>query len=202
MDFKLNSGRFLVLRIEKSELESRFHKITNLRDEYKRNNDKQSDFRRKFQQRKEFVEKNKEELKKYWDFKKSFEEKGLWDEFVKTAKEELNRMCDKIMSGDDFESEVCSNDGEYYFDDDSIEFKIGEFTIGFYVEGEFEGDVRCWEDPGDYWTPGDSGCEIVSGEMYINSICIYIDGPESEEEFTYLPEFDKDVDLCYVDCSW
>jgi hypothetical protein len=36
--------------------------------------------------------------------------------------------------------------------------------------------------------------------MYINSISIYVDGPE-EFEITYLPKFDKDADLCDIDYS-
>ena len=200
--FKLNSGKFLVLRVEKRDLGLRLSKIRDPRYWNKRDNERKSELRRKFQLRKEFVEKNKENLEKYWRFKKSFEEKGLWDEFVKKTKEELNNMADAVVSSRDFESDVCScEDGNYYFDDDSIEFTIGEFTIGFYVDAEFDADVRCWDDPGDYWSPPDSGCEIVSGEMYINSISIYVDGPE-EFEFTYLPKFDKDADLCAVDCSW
>ncbi len=200
--FKLNSGKFLVLRVEKRDLGLRLSKIRDPRYWNKRDNERKSEFRRRFQLRKEFVEKNKENLEKYWEFKKSFEEKGLWDEFVKKTKEELNNMADRITGARDFESDVCScEDGNYYFDDDSIEFKIGEFTIGFYIDAEFDADIRCWDDPGDFWSPPDSGCEIVSGEMYINSISIYVEGPE-DFEFTYLPEFDKDADLCAVDCSW
>jgi len=199
--FKLNSGKFLVLRVEKRDLGLRLSKIRDPRYWNKRDNERQSEFRKRFQKRKEFVEKNKEEIKKYWEFKKLFEEKGLWDEFVKKTKEELNNMADEITSAKDFEDNVCSEEGNYCFDNDSIKFEIGEFTIEFYIDGEFNANIRCWNDPGDYWTPPDSGCEIVSGEMCINYISIYVDGPE-EFEFTYLPEFDKDVNLCDVDCSW
>jgi hypothetical protein len=199
--FKLNSGKFLVLRVEKRDLNSRLSKIRDPRYCNKRYNETQSEFRRKFQKRKEFVEKNKKDFEKYWEFKKTFEEKGLWDEFVNKAKEELNNMADRITGAEHFESDVCScEDSNYYFDDDFIKFKIGEFTIEFYVEGEFDANVRCWDEPGDYWTPPDSGCEITDGKMYINSISIYVDGPE-EFEITYLPKFDKDADLCDIDYS-
>jgi hypothetical protein len=200
--FKLNSGKFLVLRVEKRDLNSRLSKIRDPRYCNKRYNETQSEFRRKFQKRKEFVEKNKKDFEKYWGFKKTFEEKGLWDEFVNKAKEELNNMADRITGAEHFESDVCScEDSNYYFDDDFIKFKIGEFTIEFYVEGNFEANVRCWDYKGDYWTPPDSGCEITDGKMYIDSISIYVDGPE-EFEITYLPKFDKDADLCDIDYSW
>lgn len=200
--FKLNSGKFLVLIVEKSDLDSRLNQIRNPRYWNKRDNETQSEIRRRFQKRKEFVEKNKKDLEEYWEFKKLFEEKGLWDEFVKKTKEELNNMADRITSAEDFESDVCSCEySDYYFDDDLIKFEIGEFTIEFYVEGNFDANVRCWNVPGNYWTPPDSGCEITSGKMYINSISIYVDGPE-EFEMTYLPEFDKDEDLCAIDYSW
>lgn len=201
--FKLNSGKFLVLRVEKSDLVSRLRKINDPRYWNKRGNETQSEFRRKFQKRKKFVEKNKEDLEKYWGFKKYFEEKGLWDEFVKKTKEELNNMADSVTSDGDFESDVCScENGNYYFDDDSIKFEIGEFTFEFFVECEFNANVRCWDYPGDYWSLPDYGCEIISGELYINTLYIYCyDGPE-EFEITYLPEFDKDTNLCDIDYSW
>lgn len=203
--FKLNSGKFLVLKIEKSVLQKRLNDIT-----YNRTGGRKqeyiSDTKRKFLARKKYVENNKEDIKKYWEFKKLFQEKSLWKDFVDSLIDELNYMADQIVDDKNFESDVCSaEDGVYCFDDDSIEFEIGEFTIGLYVEGEFDGDVRCWDDPGDYWTPGDSGCELNGGEMIINSLCICVTETETEKElfnFTYLPDFDKKEDLCHVDCSW
>ena len=198
--FKLNSGKFLVLRIEKNVLDSRLHKIRDPRYSNKADKYRQSEFRKKFQKRKEYVEKNKENIEKYWKFKKLFEENGLWDEFVKKMREKLSNMVNEIEGAEDFESFICScEDGRYDFEDDSIKFEIGEFSIELSVDGEYNGTIRYWDEPGDYWTaPAPSKCEFIDGEMNINSISIYVDGPE-EFEFTYLSEFDKDVDLCDFD---
>lgn len=200
--FKLNSGRFLVLRIEKSELGSRLGKIRDPRYFNKYNKEAQTKYGKKFQERKRFIEENGKDIKAYFDFKKSFEENGLWDGFVKKTKEELNDLSERILNSGKIEDEVYNSGcGEYHFDDEHIQFKIGEFTVDFYVCGGFSGNVRCWNTPGDYWTPVDAGCEIVSGGIYIESIGICVEGPEpdSDFEFNYLPDFDRDVDLCDID---
>lgn len=189
---QLNSGKYLVLKIEKQDLRHRLNDI-----QYERKRRKQetvSELRTKLERRKEFVNKNKDDIKKYWEFKKYLEEKGLLDEFIET----INNTLDNIAEHDIeyYESEIMENDGSYTWesDDDSIELA----NLGLYIEyeGEFDGCVRSWYYPQTYWEPGDEGCEITDGCLYITPTRILVFDEDSNDnepifEFNYSPDFEQ-----------
>lgn len=200
--FQLKNGKYLVLRIEKRDLDSRFSKIKSQRSQNKYK--VTTKFEKDFANRKKFVEANKNDIKVYWKFKKFIEEKGLLDEFVKTTNGELNTWLENIINDNDFESEVCANDGKYYYENDGIEYMVGDLKFSVCAEAEFDGDVRYWNYPGNYWEPADEGCELESGELYVDYIEVSVYSSKDEElyVFKYLPEFDKKSDLCNVYLNW
>lgn len=189
---QLNSGKYLVLKIEKQDLRNRLNDIQSKRKRSTR--EQVSELRVKLERRKEFVNKNKDDIKKYWEFKKYLEERGLLDEFIKT----MNNALDNIAEHDIeyYESEIMENDGSYTWesDDDSIELA----NLGLYIEyeGEFDGNVRSWYYPQTRWDPGDEGSEITDGCLYITPIRISVYDNDSSDndpifEFNYSPDFEQ-----------
>jgi hypothetical protein len=197
--FKLNSGKFLVLRIDKDELRSRFRKIHDPRYWNKENDKKLSDSRIKFQQRKEFVEKNKEDIKKYREFKKLLEENGVWDEFVKKTKEDVESWIKDYSKDKNFEDELVDNHGDDYNIYNELDYELGDFEITLEVNGEVHASVEFWSEGATYWSPAESGYNIESCEIFATSIIIALydikDNSQAFFDFTYLPDFDKDVNL-------
>lgn len=183
---RLNDGRFLVLKIEKSELNNRLYKITSLRKTNKTNTD--SSIRKKFLQRKQFVEKNKDSLKEYWKFKKFLEENNILDEFFNTAYSELTKWENEFMDSNDFADTVLDSDG--YTACDVVEFKINGFTFCIDFDAYFDGNISCWDDR-DY--DGDSGCAVEDGHMVIDNACVSVMDDLDNElfSFSYHTDFDK-----------
>ena len=199
--FKLNSGRFLVLRIQRDELRSRLWDTRDGRDGYEKKYEHITQTRKKFLDRKKYVEKHKDNIKNYFEMKNYLEEKGLWDEFVKTTKNKLSSWANNFADSSNFESDMCHNEGTI-FTNDEIDYEIGGLHFYLYFEGSFDGELYCWGDSGDYWTPGDFGCELQSCEynlMYIEIKVIDIETKETIFLFKYLPEFDKKNDMWIVD---
>lgn len=192
--FKLDSGRYLVLRIEKSELSSRLDKIRNERERLDRR-EKISDTRRKFLERKKFVEKNEKEIRKYWKFKRFLEKRGLLDDFIKTTNKELKKWFDDFNDDDT----LAENDGKVTYDDVEINFTIGNYSFEIIADIEVTADVTYWEEPGDYWHPGGEGYDVNGVDVSDVSINITVMDTETEEEIfslDYFPAIDEKSELC------
>lgn len=110
---KLKNGKFLVLCVTNSELSSRFEDIRFER--WCRRPDDMSNLQStKLLKRKDFVNKNKDDIKEYHRFKRFMEDRGLFDEFVKTTNDILaDGVVEIYKDGNyDAESEIC-RDAEY-----------------------------------------------------------------------------------------
>lgn len=196
--FKLNSGRFLVLRIEKDELNSRLNKITGERRYMKNSGEKISDIKRKFLERKKFVEKNEREIRKYLKFKRFLEKRGLLDDFIKTTNRELSKWFNGI-DDEELEDELTQNEGTAIYDDVEINFTIGDFSFEIMAYAEITADITYWEDPGDYWHPAGDGYDVDNVVVKNISIDITVTDAETEDEIlslNYFPEIDKKSELC------
>lgn len=192
--FKLNSGRYLVLRVERSELSSRLDKIRTERLSMN-GREKISDTRRKFLERKRFVEKNERGIRKYWKFKRFLEKRGLLDDFIKTTNEELKKWFDSSI--DDYI--LIENEGKVVYDDVEINFTIGNYSFEIIAYVEVTADINYWNEPGDYWHPGGEGYDVNSIDVSDISIYIAVMDTETEEEIfslNYFPTIDKKSDLC------
>lgn len=192
--FKLDSGRYLVLRIEKSELDSRLDKIRFERERLNRR-EKISDTRRKFLERKKFVEKNEREVRKYWKFKRFLEKRGLLDDFIKTTNKELKKWFDSSV--DDYT--LVENNGKFVYDDCEINFTIGNYSFEIMADIEVTADISYWNEPGDYWHPGGEGYDINDVDVSDVSIDITVIDAETEEEIfslNYFPAIDEKSELC------
>ena len=192
--FKLNSGRYLVLRIEKSELDSRLDKIRTERLSMN-GREKISDTRRKFLERKKFVEKNEREIRKYWKFKRFLEKRGLLDDFIKTTNKELSKWFDSSVDDDT----LIEHEGKVTYDDVEINFTIGNYSFEIMAYVEVTADISYWNEPGDYWHPGGEGYDVNSIDVSDISIDITVMDTETEEEIfslNYFPAIDKKSELC------
>lgn len=194
--FKLNSGRYLVLRIEKSELDSRLNKIRSERERLSMNiGEKISDTRINFLRRKKFVEKNEKEIRKYWKFKRFLEKRGLLDDFIKTTNKKLKEWFDDFNDDDT----LAENEGKAVFDDVEINFTIGNYSFEIIASIEITADISYWSEPRTYWHPGGEGYEINSIDVSDISIDITVMDTETEEEIfslDYFPAIDEKSELC------
>lgn len=185
---QLNSGKYLVLKTEKQDLRRRLNDIQSKRKNSTR--EYVSELRAKLERRKKYVDENKDDIKKYREFKRYLEENGLLDEFIETMNNTLNDIAE--YSIERYESEILDNGGSYAWegDDDSIELANLSLYIEYY--GEFDGSVRSWYYPQTYWEPGDEGSEITDGCVYITPTRISVyDEDSCIFEFNYSPDFEQ-----------
>lgn len=196
---QLNSGKYLVLKIEKHELGNRLNDIRRKRKDSTQ--ETVSKLRAKLERRKEFVNKNKDDIKKYWEFKKYLEERGLLDEFIETMNNTLNNIAGNSV--EHYENEIIENDGSYMWEGDDDSIVLDNLSLYIEYDGEFDGSVRSWYYPQTYWEPGEEGSEITDGCVYIIPTRISVYDEESGDgepmfEFDYSPDFEQNQNHVFM----
>lgn len=197
---KLQSGRFLVLNVETEDIKNKLFGIRQDRRRAKAQ-PKDSEIMRKFKNRKLFLEENAEDFEKYKEFKKYFQEEGIWDELIDKFNEELDKVGGEYESDERNILDRFEHDGKWFKDEwEGMEFDFGDYNFDCFVTFIVQVEATwCKGFEGDYWSESwEDYYELDRVDLDIDEIQMVVKNKKTDEyvfEFKFSNAFDRQTQI-------